>query len=289
MTIIPIHPAEGGAAEGEPLGILARRRIEAEIIKPIYEIMKREFGIERAQAVIAEAVRGAARDAGRAFAAKEPGGTSIASFVALQGLWEKDDALDVDVRRADDAHYDYDVRRCAYAQMYREMGLGEIGHLLSCARDSVFIEGYDPRIALTRTRTLMQGGTHCDFRYRLAEPPEDGAREEAGGARQTAGAQRATPVGPREPGLHGDASAALPEARARGGETSAPQGAPACEDARSASREARSHCGAPDEAGKPQADGEVRAAPRQAHVRDSAFDAPQPADSRAKPEASDAA
>ncbi|WP_180985246.1 L-2-amino-thiazoline-4-carboxylic acid hydrolase, partial [Burkholderia thailandensis] len=153
MTIIPIHPAAGGAADGEPLGILARRRIEAEIIKPIYEIMKREFGVERAQAVIAEAVRGAALDAGRTFAAKEPGGTSIASFVALQVLWEKDDALDIEVRRADDTHYDYDVRRCAYAQMYREMGLAEIGHLLSCARDSVFIEGYDPRIELTRTRT----------------------------------------------------------------------------------------------------------------------------------------
>lgn len=63
MTTIPIHPAAGGAAHDEPLGILARRRIEAEIIKPIYEIMKREFGLERAQAVIAEAVRGARRGA----------------------------------------------------------------------------------------------------------------------------------------------------------------------------------------------------------------------------------
>jgi hypothetical protein len=154
-------------ASAEPLGILARRRIEAEIIKPIYEIMKREFGIERAQAVIAEAVRGAAVDAGRGFAAREPDGTSVASFIALQVLWEKDDALDVEVRRADDGHYDYDVHRCSYAEMYHAMGLGEIGHLLSCARDSHFIEGYDPRIALTRTSTIMQGGARCDFRYRL--------------------------------------------------------------------------------------------------------------------------
>ncbi|MET5021362.1 L-2-amino-thiazoline-4-carboxylic acid hydrolase, partial [Burkholderia pseudomallei] len=76
-----------------------------------------------------------------------------ASFDALQEQWEKDDALDVDVQRADDAQYDYDVRRCAYAQMYREKGLAEIGHLLSCARDSVFNEGYEARISLTRTRT----------------------------------------------------------------------------------------------------------------------------------------
>ncbi|MGS0891507.1 L-2-amino-thiazoline-4-carboxylic acid hydrolase [Burkholderia stagnalis] len=164
------------APEDTRLGILARRRIEAEIIKPIYEIMKREFGTERAQAVVAEAVRGAAIDAGRTFAAQEPDGTSVQSFIALQVLWEKDDALDVEVRRADDAHYDYDVHRCSYAEMYHAMGLGEIGHLLSCARDSYFIEGYDPRIALTRTSTIMQGGKRCDFRYRMQEAPRAGAQ-----------------------------------------------------------------------------------------------------------------
>ncbi|WP_431822878.1 L-2-amino-thiazoline-4-carboxylic acid hydrolase [Burkholderia sp. F1] len=162
------------APEETRLGILARRRIEAEIIKPIYEIMKREFGVERAQAVIAEAVRGAAVDAGRTFAAQEPDGTSVKSFIALQVLWEKDDALDVEVRRVDDAHYDYDVRRCSYAEMYHAMGLGEIGHLLSCARDSYFIQGYDPRIALTRTTTIMQGGARCDFRYRLTDAARGG-------------------------------------------------------------------------------------------------------------------
>jgi hypothetical protein len=165
---------DGAHASVDGLGILARRRIEAEIIKPIYEILKRDFGIERAQAVIAEAVRGAAVDSGKQFGAREPNGTSIASFVALQVLWEKDDALDVEVLRADDGHYDYDVKRCRYAEMYREMGLGEIGHLLSCARDSLFIAGYDPRVKLVRTTTLMQGGARCDFRYRM-DDTADGA------------------------------------------------------------------------------------------------------------------
>lgn len=164
------------------LGILARRRIEAEIIKPIYEILKRDFGIERAQAVIAEAVREAAVESGRQFASQEPGGTSIASFIALQPLWEKDDAVTVEVLRADDAHYDYDVKRCRYAEMYHEMGLGEIGHLLSCARDSVFIAGYDPRVRLERTTTIMQGGARCDFRYRIDGPTDRGGDLPSGGS-----------------------------------------------------------------------------------------------------------
>jgi hypothetical protein len=37
--------------------------------------------------------------------------------------------------------------------MYHEMGLGEIGHLLSCARDEKFIVGYAPDVELTRTTT----------------------------------------------------------------------------------------------------------------------------------------
>jgi hypothetical protein len=162
------------------MGILARRRIEAEIIKPIYEILKRDFGVERAQAVIAEAIRGAAIEAGQHFAAQEPNGTSVASFIALQVLWERDDALDVKVQTADDQHYDYDVHRCSYAEMYHAMGLGEIGHLLSCARDSYFIDGYDPRIQLTRTQTIMQGATHCDFRYKLREDRPEPLTRNAG-------------------------------------------------------------------------------------------------------------
>jgi hypothetical protein len=40
--------------------------------------------------------------------------------------------------------------------------------VLSCNRDSALIEGFNPEVNLTRTQTLMQGASHCDFRYRLA-------------------------------------------------------------------------------------------------------------------------
>jgi len=156
------------AIEGE-LGILARRRIEAEIIKPIYEILVRDYGKQQAQAVIGEAVAGAAVAAGRQFAEREPQGPSLEGFVALQELWEKDDALKVEVIASDAARYDYDVHRCRYAEMYQEMGLGEIGHLLSCNRDELFIVGYDPNVSLDRTTTIMGGAARCDFRYRLKE------------------------------------------------------------------------------------------------------------------------
>lgn len=153
------------------IGILERRRIEAEIIKPIYDILVRDLGQARAADIIREAVGQAAIAAGREFAAHEPGKPDVRSFVALQVLWEKDDALTTTVHRSDDAHYDYDVTRCRYAEMYRAMGLGEIGHLLSCHRDALFIQGYAPDIEMTRTQTMMEGASHCDFRYRKKEDP----------------------------------------------------------------------------------------------------------------------
>ncbi|QWA10796.1 L-2-amino-thiazoline-4-carboxylic acid hydrolase [Sodalis ligni] len=160
------------------LGILARRRIEAEIIKPIYEILVRDFGKARAQEVIGEAVENAAIAAGKDFARREPAGADIQSFVALQYLWEKDDALEVKILSSDDRHFDYDVHRCRYAEMYHEMGLGEIGHLLSCARDSKFIVGYAPEVKLTRTQTIMSGAPRCDFRYAVDKKDTGGGKHE---------------------------------------------------------------------------------------------------------------
>ena len=61
------------------------------------------------------------------------------------------------------------VTRCRYAEMYRAMGLAELGAILSCNRDGAFCEGYDPKLKLERTQTIMGGASHCNFRYRYEE------------------------------------------------------------------------------------------------------------------------
>lgn len=53
--------------------------------------------------------------------------------------------------------------------MYHGMGLGEIGDVLSCQRDGTFCQGYDPRIVMERTTTIMSGAKRCDFRYRMRD------------------------------------------------------------------------------------------------------------------------
>ena len=60
----------------------------------------------------------------------------------------------------------FNVTRCRYAELYESLGFREFGTSFSCARDFALIEGFNPDIALERTRTIMEGADHCDFRYR---------------------------------------------------------------------------------------------------------------------------
>lgn len=164
MTL-PMDNQAPEATDDDAIGILQRRRIEANVIAPIYRILKRDLGQERAAAVIREAITEDAQRAGARFAAKEPGGANLRTFIDIQDLWKKDDALKTTTHEESNEVYSYDVTRCAYAEMYESMGLREIGALLSCVRDYEFIAGYDPEVELTRTQTIMEGASHCDFRY----------------------------------------------------------------------------------------------------------------------------
>lgn len=151
--------------DSAPLPMIERRRIEAEILGHVYAVLKDSIGKPAAMQAIADAVRRSAVEQGERFAEQEPGGTSLESFIELSKLWELGDALKIEVREKRKDFYAFDVVRCRYAEMYREMGLGEIGHLLSCQRDGTFCEGYDPKLKFERTQTIMQGASHCDFRY----------------------------------------------------------------------------------------------------------------------------
>ena len=151
------------------MAMLERRRLEAKLLSHVYATLLESHGKETADKVIGESVRRAAIEQGAEMAAALDGKTSLATFVAAQELWTRGGALEVDVEEASETRFAFRVTRCEYARMYREMGLGDIGHLLSCQRDGTFCEGYDPRLKLTRTQTIMQGASHCDFDYTYAD------------------------------------------------------------------------------------------------------------------------
>ena len=154
------------------LPMIERRRIEAEILKPVYETLVARFGEAVAEEVLTAAIRAAAIAQGKSLAAETGGQTDLDSFAALLPRWTAGGALEMTVRHRDPERLEFDVTRCRYAEMYRAMGLGKIGHILSCNRDGTFCEGYDDRIALARSQTIMGGASHCDFRYRFPRAAE---------------------------------------------------------------------------------------------------------------------
>jgi hypothetical protein len=153
----------------EGLSMLEKRTIEAEILKEVYETLKESHGEEVARRTITESVRRSAIEQARAFAAAAPGGTSLKAFEDVMPLWTKGGALEIEVKEQSDTTFTFNVVRCRYAETYKAMGLGEIGHLLSCNRDGAFCEGYDPKLKLERSQTIMQGASHCDFKYRYED------------------------------------------------------------------------------------------------------------------------
>lgn len=153
--------------------VLLKRRLQAEVIGPIFAEMVAQVGEEKAVSILDSAIRKAAIAEGKAFAAKAPGGQpSMADFIKLYELWTSNGSLDIEVLEATETRFDFNVTRCQYAETYKAMGLGKIGHLLSCNRDGSFCEGYDPRMKLERKQTIMAGAACCTFRYKLESNPE---------------------------------------------------------------------------------------------------------------------
>ena len=152
-------------SDTQTMAMLEKRRIEAAILKHVYDTLKEGHGEDVAKRTLAEAVRKSSMEQAAELAAQVGGKTSLATFIARQDLWKMGGALTTEVKQQTDTAYVFHVTRCRYAEMYRDMGLGDIGHLLSCQRDGTFCEGYDKRLKLKRTQTIMQGATHCDFSY----------------------------------------------------------------------------------------------------------------------------
>ena len=146
------------------IGVLKRREIEARILLPVIEALGKEFGKERVVEIVRDVIVGVAQAQGHEVAAQQ-GGTSLGHLAHALEDWQKGDAYRMDVLEQSDERFSFNVTRCRYAEMYRALGIPELGALLSCNRDFALAEGFSSDIQLTRTQTIMQGASHCDFRF----------------------------------------------------------------------------------------------------------------------------
>lgn len=153
------------------IGVLKRREIEARILAPLINAFAAAFGRERVIEVAERVIVEIAHQQGKALA-DQMGGNSLSHFVSGKDPWVKGDALQIEVLESTDTTYHFNVTRCRYAEMYRALGIPELGGVLSCGRDYALGEGFNPDLKLIRTQTIMEGAPFCDFRYRMEPPPD---------------------------------------------------------------------------------------------------------------------
>jgi hypothetical protein len=155
------------------LSLLQQREIEARIVGPLVQAMRAEFGEERTLALVRRVITDLARQSG-AELARRLGEASLSAFAQCLDRWSEGGALEIERLEVSPERLSFNVTRCRYAEMYRALGLGDLGSSLSCQRDFSLVEGFNPAIHLTRTQTLMEGAAYCDFRFQVqpTEPPE---------------------------------------------------------------------------------------------------------------------
>lgn len=70
-------------------------------------------------------------------------------------------------RAVEDTPKAYEVRvtECLWAKTFHDANAADLGYLLSCYGDYASAKGFNPKMRLIRTKTLMQGDAFCNHRY----------------------------------------------------------------------------------------------------------------------------
>jgi hypothetical protein len=145
--------------------VIEQVKIQAQVLVPLVKTLQAELGEERANDLVRKALGERYRQYGETWW-RTQGARSLGDKVAsVFERFSAGGALDYEViKQAPDA-FEVNVTGCRYATFYKEMGAPELGFLLTCSADFPMAEGFGADVQLTRTQTIMQGASHCDFRY----------------------------------------------------------------------------------------------------------------------------
>jgi len=152
--------------------IIEQVKIQARVLVPLVKALQAELGEERANAIVRKSLGDMYRKLGERWWQAQSSSNLGDNLASAFDMYAASDALDYEVlKQAPDA-FEMNVTGCRYAQFYKELGAPELGFLLVCSADFPMAEGFGRDIELTRTQTIMQGASHCDFRYTRMKPKD---------------------------------------------------------------------------------------------------------------------
>ena len=145
-------------------------KIQAMVLIPVLRAARAELGEEHGNRLVLDALRVFRREYFQQLGDSLPG-SPLEKWNAINsramGRVRADQLESVRLRKDAEA-FDLDVRRCKFAEFFREQGEPDLGAALVCECDQQLADIVgSPELELTRTQTLMQGGCCCDFRFRM--------------------------------------------------------------------------------------------------------------------------
>src|SRR6201986_4595775 len=101
--------------------VLERARIQAQVLVPLVKALQAELGPARANALVRKTLGELYRGYSVEFA-KARNETDLGKFVATAfRTYARDDALEYDVLEQTPDSYEINIRRCSYAEFYKEL------------------------------------------------------------------------------------------------------------------------------------------------------------------------
>jgi hypothetical protein len=150
------------------VSFLDEYKFQAEVLIPVLKALRAELGEERANRLVLDALREWSRERWHRLGARFPGGpkdkwaalnssdmSRVGKDADFQPLKDEPDALECN------------ITGCRYADFFQQIGEPELGVVLCCEDDFHISEVGWPVVELTRTQTIMEGATYCDFRWRI--------------------------------------------------------------------------------------------------------------------------
>jgi hypothetical protein len=147
--------------------LIEQVKIQAQVLVPLVKALQAELGEQRANAIVRKALGELYRKYGEKWWRAQGAGNLGEKVASAFEMFAAGEALQYAVLKKTAEAFDVNVTECRYAQFYNKIGAPELGFLLTCSADFSHAEGFGADVQLTRTQTIMQGASHCDFRYAL--------------------------------------------------------------------------------------------------------------------------
>jgi len=152
----------------DDISTMDRVRIQAQVLLPLARALRREIGEQRAREILRGAIEEASRERTRD-EADQLEGSPLEKFQAMMQRAARVNGpqLEMEMRALQPDLLQFDVKRCKYAELFQALGETEIGAMLLCDGDAYLAEIAGSAVEFSRSQTLMQGASHCDFCYRI--------------------------------------------------------------------------------------------------------------------------